>query len=132
MTIHAFKDSGDGYYQFDDQNGSLELPAWTQSLIPCAVVPIVSTQAETVSNITSAIQQSLDVGAKAWGYDSIVSAASYASSTNAQYAVDAKALIGWRDAVWAWAIPQFATVVAGTDPQTFMVNMPIQPTQPVA
>jgi hypothetical protein len=88
------------------------------------------TQAETVSSITLAIQQSLDAGAKAWGYDNIVSAASYASSTNTQYAADAKALIGWRDAVWAWAIPQFATVAAGTDPTAFMATMPAQPAQP--
>jgi hypothetical protein len=92
--------------------------------------PYVPTQAEIVSNITSAIQQSLDAGAKAWGYDNIVSAASYANSTNTQYAADAKALIGWRDAVWAWAIPQFATVAAGTDPTTFLATMPAQPTQP--
>jgi hypothetical protein len=94
--------------------------------------PYVPTQQETIDAISYVIQQSLDAGAKTWGYDSIVSAASYATDTNPQYAADAKAMIGWRSAVWAWAIPQFATIVAGADPQTFMVNMPIQPTQPVA
>jgi hypothetical protein len=90
----------------------------------------VPTQQETIDAISYAIQQALDAGAKAWGYDNIVSAASYANSTNTQYAADAKALIGWRDAVWAWAIPQFATVAAGTDPTAFMATMPAQPAQP--
>ncbi|UOF82052.1 hypothetical protein [Caudoviricetes sp.] len=88
------------------------------------------TQAETIAIISSAIQNSLDAGAQKWNYQDLATAASYANSTIPQYAADAKALIAWRDAVWSWAIPQFATIVAGTDPQTFMANMPVQPTQP--
>jgi len=89
------------------------------------------TQADTIALISREIGIILDQGAKAWGYDSIVSAASYSSSTNFQYAADAKALSDWRDAVWAWAIPLFSSVVAGQDPATFLVNTPKQPTQPV-
>lgn len=36
MTIHAFKDAGDGYYQIDIQEGE-PLPEWTKALTPCAV-----------------------------------------------------------------------------------------------
>jgi hypothetical protein len=89
------------------------------------------TQADTISSISSEIASILDKGAKAWGYDSIVSAVSYATSTNFQYAADAKALSDWRDAVWSWAISAFPRVVAGQDPSEFLVNIPQQPIQPV-
>jgi hypothetical protein len=122
---------------WDDMDGeALSFPNWPTNAVMLTAAEAQAlqnpapTQAETVSNIASAIQQSLDAGAQKWNYDSIVSAASYANSTNTQYAADAKALIGWRDAVWAWAIPQFATVAAGTDPTAFMATMPAQPAQP--
>lgn len=96
-----------------------------------AIIPNPSpTLEETISIISSEIQSALDAGAQKWNYQDLATAASYANSTIPQYAADAKALIAWRDAVWSWAIPQFATIVAGTDPQTFMANMPVQPTQP--
>lgn len=93
------------------------------------VPPAGPTQAQTVATLSAAVSAALDAGAQKWGYDNIVSAASYATSTNAQYAADAKALIGWRDAVWSWAIPQFATVAAGTTAATFLASMPAQPAQ---
>ena len=92
--------------------------------------PYVPTQQDTINAICYAIQNALNLGAQAWGYDDMVTAATYATSTNEQYAADAAALIGWRDAVWAWAIPQFPDVVAGTDPKDFIANMPAQPAQP--
>jgi hypothetical protein len=104
----------------------------TRELTPqeLAEIPFL-TQADTIDKISRQITSTLDQGAKAWGYDSIVSAVSYASSTNFQYAADAKALSDWRDAVWAWAIPFFSSVVAGQDPTEFLVNIPKQPTQPI-
>lgn len=36
MTIHAFKDGADGYYQCEVPDGT-PLPAWTEGLTPCAV-----------------------------------------------------------------------------------------------
>jgi len=123
---------------YDDMGGSaLSLPTWpknltllTASQAQAAQNP-VPTQEQTVSILTKAVSSTLDKGAQTWNYDNIVSAASYVSSTNAQYAADAEVLIGWRDAVWAWAIPQFATVVAGTTPQSFLASIPQQPLQPV-
>ena len=97
---------------------------------PINVAPTV-TQAETIDIISIDIQQVLDTGAKKWGYDSIAAAASYATSSNAQYAADAKALIDWRDTVWAWAIAKFPSVTPGENPSTFMADMPVQPVQPV-
>lgn len=91
----------------------------------------VPTQADTIEIISRQITSILDQGARTWGYDSIVSAVSYASSTNFQYAADAKALSDWRDAVWAWAIHLFSSVIAGQDPTEFLANIPKQPTKPI-
>jgi hypothetical protein len=93
--------------------------------------PYNPTQEETVTNITNALQSALDAGAQAWGYNDIVTAASYAASSNVQYAADAQALIMWRDAVWSWALPLLPNIPLGETPQEFMVNMPQQPSQPI-
>lgn len=98
---------------------------------PVLVDPPGPTKDQTITIISGAIQSALDVGAQKWGYDSIVAGASYAASTNAQFAADAAALIGWRDSVWAWANPKFATVTPGEDPAVFMADMPAQPPKPV-
>lgn len=58
------------------------------------------TIAEIASQITQAVQQWLDQTAQANGYDDINSCVSYASSSVAQWATDAKAALAWRDAVW--------------------------------
>lgn len=97
---------------------------------PVLVDPPGPTKEQTITIISDAIQSALDEGAQKWGYDSIVAGASYAASTNAQFTADAAALIGWRDSVWAWANPKFATVTPGEDPAVFMADMPAQPAQP--
>lgn len=38
MTIYAFKDAGDGYYQVDVPVGE-QMPLWTKPMIPCAIQP---------------------------------------------------------------------------------------------
>lgn len=93
--------------------------------------PPAPTKDQTVSILSSAIQQSLNTSATTWGYDNIVSGCSYANSTNAQYAADAAALIQWRDSVWEWANAAFETVAPGTTPNEFLHNMPPFPAKPV-
>lgn len=39
MTIHAFKDAADGYYQIDVPDGE-DMPEWTKGLTPCDVMPV--------------------------------------------------------------------------------------------
>lgn len=92
------------------------------------VIP-VPTKDEAINAISLAITEKLNAGAKLWGYDNIISAASYVTSTNKQYASDASLLITWRDDVWAWAIPLFANVTPDTMPDVFLKDMPIQPQQ---
>lgn len=99
---------------------------------PISIDRPVLTVEQTIGAISSSIKLSIDAVAKKWGYDNIVSAASYANSSNKQYSADAAALISWRDAVWVWATQLFPSVVAGQSPDEFMKNMPAQPAQPKA
>ncbi len=50
--------------------------------------------------LTQAVQRRLDRSAIAKGYDSILAACSYATSTNPIYAAEGAACVAWRDAVW--------------------------------
>lgn len=78
----------------------------------------------------NAIQQALDAGARAWGYDSLLTATSYANSTNAQFKAEAEALIGWRDNVWQWArVLESGTLPSSID--NLLAQMPAQPNRPV-
>lgn len=48
MTIHAFKDAADGYYQCDIPDGGA-LPSWTKDMTPCAIqAPVVTTAVPAV------------------------------------------------------------------------------------
>jgi hypothetical protein len=82
-----------------------------------------------------ATQSLIDAYAQSWGYDNIVSAASYANSTNAKFKAEALALIAWRDAVWAYCYASFAAVQAGTTPiptsvSAFTATLPAKPARP--
>lgn len=94
-------------------------------------------QSQQVTAYETAIQGALDTYAQSWGYDSLVTAASYAASTIPKYAAEAKALIAWRDEVWVWAEAYEAQVIAGTvtiptSPAGLMAAMPPAPTRPTA
>jgi hypothetical protein len=93
------------------------------------------TTAQIITNYESAAQIRLDSVAQSWGYDSLVSAASYASSTVAQYKADALSLIAWRDAVWQKAYEIELSVKAGTQtmpatPADFVALLPAPPARP--
>lgn len=98
---------------------------------PLLINAPVPSKEETIAIINSAIQSALDSGAQNWGYESIVSAASYYGSTNAQYNADASVLMLWRDNVWGWAYPKYPLVKPGETPTEFMVDMPVQPPKPI-
>lgn len=62
------------------------------------------------------------------GYDSGVSCASYAASTNTTYKGDAAAFIAWRDAVWGYCTTLLNQVQAGVAPMptdsTLLAGLP--------
>jgi len=97
--------------------------------------PVLSAPAPTVTDFENAVQAWLDAGAKAWRYESILSAASYANSTVPQFAAEAHALIAWRDQVWSSCYATLASVQAGTQatpasPADLIATLPAQPTHP--
>lgn len=94
------------------------------------ITPYQPTPNELIPQFTVQIQSVLDSGARAWGYDNLISAVSYATSSVAQYAADASALTNWRDSVWMWAYAKFPTIVGEQTWEQFSVDMPLQPTQP--
>jgi hypothetical protein len=61
-----------------------------------------------------AVQAHVDATAQARGYDSGVSAASYAGDPNPAWAAEAAAFIAWRSAVWVVVFDMLADVQAGT------------------
>ena len=72
-------------------------------------------KANTLQAMESAIQEYIDSQAKNRGYDSIVSACSYAGYTN-EFQTEAVSLGVWRSAVWTKAYQVQADVEAGTIP----------------
>lgn len=69
--------------------------------------------AKTVEDFRRAIQGQIDACARDRSYDSGITCASYAGSTNPVWAAEAAAFIAWRDAVWAYAYAELAKVQAG-------------------
>jgi len=80
------------------------------------VIPYVPSQAALIQGFATALQAALDAQARAWQYDSMLSASTYVTSAVAKYAAEAKALVAWRDTAWANADALLAAVQAGTKP----------------
>lgn len=68
------------------------------------------------ASIVAATQQRLDDFAKTRGYDSILSACTYATSTVPKFATEGQYCVIQRDATWATLYAMLAEVEAGTRP----------------
>ena len=111
-------DQSNGKIITSDKNGN-----------PIAIDPPVPTREQTIVIYNRAVQNNFENVAKSWGYDSMISAVSYANSTNTQYKAEAEALILWRDSCWSMAYE----VEAGKLPssvEAFMSLLPKAPTKP--
>src|SRR5690242_8980331 len=76
--------------------------------------PPAPTTAQVIAQGELALQNALDAVAQSWGYDNLISAASYANSTVPQFKAEAEVLISWRDQTWLWGGTQRAMIEAGT------------------
>jgi hypothetical protein len=92
--------------------------------------PLLETLEATQERLSASLTSAINDGAKQWGYDDIVSAISYLTSTVPQYTAEAKALNQWRDEVWAWAIPALKNANAGETAGQFLATMPELPPRP--
>jgi hypothetical protein len=77
-----------------------------------ASLPTVDVQAL----IVTATQARLDAWAQARGYDGILSACTYASSTVPKFAVEGQSAVNARDATWSALYTLLGEVQAGTKP----------------
>lgn len=75
---------------------------WTVLALPAEEVTVnqAAELARTRQQYIAAVLRHLDTVAKQRNYDSIISACSYATSTNPTFAAEAQACVAWRDAVW--------------------------------
>lgn len=67
----------------------------------------------TEDEYTVALQAMLDAEAATRRYDGILSAASYANSTNPRFQAEGQACLAWRDAVWCLSYEIMSDVKAG-------------------
>lgn len=87
-------------------------------LIPPAPAPL-----PTESQYVDAIQSMLDAKVAERRYLGIISACSYAASTNATFKAEAEACLAWRDAVWLKAYQVLDQVTAGAIPQPTVAEL---------
>lgn len=77
----------------------------------------------TEAEYTVGVQSMLDTKAQERNYDGILSACTYATSTNAKFKAEGQACSDWRDAVWAKCYDVLGQVKAGTLTQPTMSEL---------
>lgn len=80
------------------------------------IPPVPPTTEEITARLTLVVQAHLDATAKTRGYDSILSACSYATDTNPPFALEAQACVEFRSAVWLACYSIMADVLNGIRP----------------
>jgi hypothetical protein len=84
--------------------------------------------AATETDYLAEVGRWLDTTVQERFYDNIVSACSYAASTNAKFKAEADACVAWRDAVYVACYAALAAVQAGTMEQptveAFIASLP--------
>lgn len=86
--------------------------------------PRKETIQQAKNRLLALVTNIIDSTAQNFGYDNILSAVSYLSSTNQEYADDAKTLSMWRDKVWEWAIPALENVKPEESEKEFLSSIP--------
>jgi len=132
--MRYFKDPSNKVFGYD-QNVPSQLP-YIQKAIDAKWQEITGswppgeTQQQAQNRLSPSVTSAINDGAQSWGYDSIESAVSYVTSSNAQYVKEAQAMSKWRDQVWAWAIPALASVQPNTTVGAFLATIPAVPAKP--
>lgn len=103
-------------------------PGWTwdgETLSAPVVVTPAPTLESLIEQTKARISAWLDEVVQAKGYDSIVSCASYANSTDPTFRSEAQTAIAWRDAVYRRGYEILADIPEGvTTPEQVMALLP--------
>ena len=83
---------------------------------PILQAPPPPTAGQIVAQYTAVVQKHLDDFARTRNYDSILSAATYATSTVPEFAAEGQYAVEARDATWAKCYEVLAAVEAGSRP----------------
>lgn len=103
-------------------------------ILPPVIISI--SPEDQIKELEIRIQNRLDSHAKSWGYDSLISASSYSSSSNLKFKAEAAALIQWRDRVWEWGNLTLSQIKSGaaqipSDLASVVNFIPTPPDRPV-
>lgn len=104
------------------QYGAPELVAMTAAELEVHLNPPLTPE-QVQSAFTAAIQQRLDAFAQTRGYDGILSACTYATSTVPKFQAEGQACVDARDATWSAGYAILAAVQAGERPMPTMAEV---------
>lgn len=92
---------------------------------PILAAPPPPTPEQVQAGYTAAIEAHVEATARARGYTSAVSCATYAASTIPAWQAEGAAFVAWRDAVWTAALAMLAAVQAGGEiPESPIAGLP--------
>ena len=138
--MYYYQSPDNSLHALDSQAFEYLLPVGSKSITAAQYAtlsaPPTPTTAQIIAEFEAAVQGYLDNFAQTWNYESILSAASYASSTVTQFKNEALALIAWRDAVWSACYAAEAAIKAGTQAMpvstaAFIATLPVTPAKPI-
>lgn len=117
-TVCAFEPDGS-----QDDLITADMVAMTDDEVLAHTSPPAPTVAQTLAVFTAAIQQRLDDFAKTRGYDGVLSACTYATSTVAKFQAEGQYCVDARDATWSTCYAILGAVQAGTRPMPTLAEI---------
>lgn len=101
-----------------DQFGAPDLVVMTPGEVSAHLAPKQLTHEQIIEGIRSAIQKHMDDAARAYGYDDVKAAVTYADEPAVpKFQLEGRAFRVWRSLVWAHAYQVLDDVQSGARPQ---------------
>lgn len=108
--------SDDYHAELLDQQSVGKIICSDKNGYPIVVDPPLETPEQAERRLQHSVQSHLDDTVKTRGYDGILSACTYATSSFEKFRLDGQAAVEWRDAVWSMCYQVLADVQAGIKP----------------
>jgi len=125
MKTYKYTDATNTVVHIIDEDGISRM-SMLASTLPEGNAPEpadLPTTEQIIAGFTGSIQARLDTFARTRGYDGILSAATYASSTNAQFATEGQYAVNARDLTWAKCYEILGAVQSGTRPMPTLAEI---------